>query len=363
MFRNILFTILLLAIQPAFAASVVFINPGHADEAYWQAASRSMQEAAKSLDMQLEVLYAERDHTRALTLIRTIVARPAAGQPDYLIITNDYGTAPEMLRLISPTGIPTLLAFSGIHGEDRVASGAPRSKFPFWLGSIEPDAKHAGVLTVNALIDKARKAPGAFGTDGKLHVIAIAGDRSTPSSTARTEGMMHAVKNAPDVVLEQVVYGDWKRDKAAEQASWLYARYPQARLVWAGSDQMAFGAMDAWRKRGGKPGIDAFFSGINTSPEAMTAMLSGELGALAGGHFMCGAWAMVMLHDHAKGRDFRDEGLELRFPMFILFDPSRIERFRNMMLTGLPASQFRAYSKARNPHRKKYDFNLEDLLH
>src|SRR4029077_13279278 len=36
-----------------------------------------------------------------------------------------------------------------------------------------------------------------------------------------------------------------------------------------GNDLMAFGAMTAWEKRGGKPGADAWFSGINTSTEAL----------------------------------------------------------------------------------------------
>ena len=53
--------------------------------------------------------------------------------------------------------------------------------------------------------------------------------------------------------------------KAGDEAHWLYQRFPDAKLIWAGNDLMAFGAMTAWEKRGGKPGADAWFSGINTS--------------------------------------------------------------------------------------------------
>ena len=97
----------------------------------------------------------------------------------------------------------------------------------------------------------------------------------------------------------------------AAQADQLYRLYPDARLVWAGNDLMAFGAMAAWEKRGGKPGMDAWFSGINTSTEALEAVKSGRLTSLAGGHFITGAWAMVMIYDYHHGRDFADEGLEL----------------------------------------------------
>jgi ABC-type sugar transport system substrate-binding protein len=79
-----------------------------------------------------------------------------------------------------------------------------------------------------------------------------------------------------------------------------YRRYPDVKLVWAGNDLMAFGAMNAWEQRGGKPGVDAWFSGINTSTEALEAIKSGRLTSLAGGHFITGAWSLVMIYDQTR---------------------------------------------------------------
>ena len=155
---------------------------------------------------------------------------------------------------------------------------------------------------------------------------------------------------------------EWNRDKAAEQSEWLYSRYPQARLVWAGNDLMAFGAMRSWEKRGGKPGMDAFFSGVNTSGEAMEAVRSGRLTALAGGHFISGAWAVVLIHDYAQGRDFASEALEFDRAMFTLFDPVTAQRFEARFGTGFDNVDFRRFSKARNPALKKYDFDFGQLL-
>src|SRR5262249_42228540 len=78
------------------------------------------------------------------------------------------------------------------------------------------------------------------------------------------------------VVLEEEVYAAWARENAAQQAESLYRRYPDVKLVWAGNDLMAFGAMTAWEKRGGKPGVNAWFSGINTLDRGAR---SGEIGA------------------------------------------------------------------------------------
>src|SRR5260221_10118499 len=139
-------------------------------------------------------------------------------------------------------------------------------------------------------------------------MLAIAGDRSTPSSITRNQGMRRAVAEAPMVRLEEEVYAAWTGENAAQQSESLYRRYPDVKLVWAGNDLMAFGAMAAWEKRGGKPGVDAWFSGINTSTEALEAGKSGRVNALAGGPFITWAWGLVMIYRFHHGHDLPDEG-------------------------------------------------------
>ena len=43
------------------------------------------------------------------------------------------------------------------------------------------------------------------------------------------------------VVLDQLVVAGWSRERARMKSAWLFDRYPDARLVWAGNDLMAFG--------------------------------------------------------------------------------------------------------------------------
>jgi ABC-type sugar transport system substrate-binding protein len=64
------------------------------------------------------------------------------------------------------------------------------------------------------------------GADGRLHMLAIAGDRSTPASLKRNEGMRRAVAEAKDVVVDQEVYAEWSRAKAQEQSEWLFSATP-----------------------------------------------------------------------------------------------------------------------------------------
>jgi ABC-type sugar transport system substrate-binding protein len=345
----------------ARAQSVAFINPGKSDEIYWATATQGMQAVAKSLGMTFEVQYAQREHLKTLEIAREMVARPADKRPEYIVITNDYAVGAELLRIIDGAGVKSFLAYSSIPLDQRGDVGAPRTKYKGWLGSLEPQAEDAGYLTARALIERGKKEK-AFAPDGKLHMLAIAGDRSTPSSINRNQGMRRAVDEDRMVVLEQEVYAAWTREKAAEQAEWLYQRYPDAKLIWAGNDLMAFGAMAAWEKRGGKPGVDAWFSGVNTSTEALEAIKSGRLTSLAGGHFITGAWALVMIYDYHHGRDFAGEGLELQRPMFAEFTPPLADRYIERFSGGFDGVDFSRYSKVKNPQLKNYNFGFAQLL-
>jgi ABC-type sugar transport system substrate-binding protein len=356
-----LFTAVLLCGSSARAQSVAFINPGKSDEIYWMTATQGMQAVARSLGMTFEVQYAQREPLKTFDIAREMVARPAGKRPDYIVVTDDYSVADQLLKIIDPAGVKTFLAYSSIPVDQRGGIGSPRGKYKGWLGSLEPRAEDAGDLTADALIERGKKEK-AFGPDGKLHMLAIAGDRSTPSSIKRNQGMRRAVAENPNVVLDQEVYAAWTREKAAEQAEWLYQRYPHARLVWAGNDLMAFGAMAAWEKRGGKPGVDAWFSGINTSTEALEAIKSGRLTSLAGGHFITGAWTLVIIYDYHHGRDFADEGLELERPMFAEFTPPLADRYIQRFSGGFDSIDFSRYSKVKNPQLKRYDFGFAQLL-
>lgn len=360
--RALIALLLTLCSPLCLAFSVIFINPGRSDEAYWVAAGQAMQAAADSLDIRFEQRFAERDPLRVQQIAREIAARPAPQRPDYVLATNDKRTLVQVAQLLNAAGIKSFAAFSGLQDDERAQFGPPRGTIPLLLGSLEPDAEEAGYLTAKALIAQGLQAR-LQGSDGRLHLLAIAGDKSTPVSVQRNRGMQRAVgEQASRVVLAQLVYADWRRDKAAEQAEWLLARHGQARLLWAGSDQMAFGAMEAAQKLGHKPGQDMLFSAINTSPEAMQARIAGRLSALAGGHFMAGAWSLVMLYDLHHGHDFADEGLELTRPMFASFDRAGAERYLQRFGGGIKDIDFRAFSKVLNPRLKRYDFGLGQVM-
>lgn len=341
---------------PALAQSVAFINPGHADEPYWSGAGEAMQAAARSLGVKLEVLYAGRDPARALQLGRDIAAR--AQRPDYVILVNEKGTLVENARVLGAVGVKTFAAFSGLLPQER-ARWSPRKGLPLLLGSLEPRAEDAGYLTAKALIRQALADPQRA---ARPQLLAIGGDRSTPGSIQRNDGLRRALAEHPQVELVQQAFADWRRDLAAETMAGMLTRHPQARRLWTGSDLMAFGAMDAIEAAGQQVAHDWHISSINTSKEAMKAVIDGRLKALAGGHFLAGAWALVMVYDYHHGRDFASEGLEMERPMFMLFGKAEAQGFLSRFGEGVSELDFRPYSKHLNPRIKRYRFDIAELL-
>ncbi len=353
--KLLIISLLLLPLS-VWAQRVVFINPGKNNEVYWVTATKSMQMAASSLNMELEVIYTEREHLKSIDIANQLISRPSKNRPEYVIFSNDYGLAPDLLNLFNKGKIPCLMAFSSPSSKERSQTGSPRENFKYWIGSIEPDADYGGYITAVDLIKQGRqmnmRAP-----DGKIHLLAIAGDKSTNSSILRNEGMLRAVKESRDVILDQMVYADWSRKIAAEKADWLLKRHPSAKLIWSGNDQMSFGAMEELEKNGGAPGKTVLFSAINTSPEAFSALQSGRLSTLAGGHFIAGAWAMVMIHDYAHGIDFANEGLNLVKPMFTLFTKNDAAVFLKEFDNHPIPIDFKRSSKYYNPALQKYYFD------
>ncbi|HZW13655.1 MAG TPA: ABC transporter substrate-binding protein [Noviherbaspirillum sp.] len=340
--------------------NVVFINPGRSDEPFWRSVTRFMQPAARQLNIELEVLYAERDHLKMIDLAKKVSERPK--KPDYLMIVNEKMAGGELLKLAEKAGIKTLLVFSKFEDAQAAEFGQPREKFRHWIGTLIPNAADAGRLTAEELIQQALKQR-IVADDGKLHVAAIAGDKTTPTGTLRLQSAIEVFSNHPSVVLEQVVYGNWDRQRAKEQAAALLLRYPNLNAFWTASDLMAYGAIDAVEESGRRPGVDFLVSAINNSPSVMQARAERRISSLAGGHFTAGAWGLVMLFDYHHGKDFQHEGLEMRVPLFMLFDEDRAQRFLSRFANeDFSAIDFRQFSKHLHPHLRRYQFSLLPAL-
>ena len=348
------------AAAAAASLHIVFINPGRADEPFWRSVTRFMQPAARQLDIDLEVLYADRDHVQMAKLAREVAGRRE--KPDYLILVNEKRAAGDMLKTAEEAGIKTLLAFSTFEDSQAAEFGEPRRQYPHWLGAITPNAREAGQLSAQELVRQAIKSGRTDGA-GKVHVALVAGDKVTPTGVQRLDGALAALKANHGVVVEQIVHAGWERERARQNVRSLLLRYPALDAIWCASDLMAYGGMDAATALGRHPGKDLLFSAFNNSPEVLNKVVSGQLAALAGGHFTMGAWALVMLYDYHHGRDFAPLGLRTKPAVFSLIDARMAQRFLDRFGNeDFSSVDFRRYSRHLHRQLQQYDFSLATLL-
>ena len=333
----------------AQAASVVFLNPGLSTETFWVSYARFMQAAADDLGMTLRVEYSERNAERTLSQARALLKGPQ--RPDYLVLVNEQYVAPEIIRLSKGTGVKLFLVNNGLTASQAQSIEAQPEKYPQVLGTLTTNDEQAGYQMLHQMVALLPR------TDGPVDLVAFAGVKTTPASQQREAGMRRALADFPQVRLRQVVYGGWSRERAFEQARVLLQRYPNTTLVWSANDEMAFGAMQAFEAAGRMPGRDAVFSAVNSSPEALRARVDGRLGVLMGGHFTLGGWAMVMLHDDARGLVVNRDGLrEHSVPALQSIDQAKARRWLSLLEQADHGVDFQPYSAEGHPADYTYPF-------
>ncbi|MDG1582664.1 ABC transporter substrate-binding protein [Pseudomonas sp. GOM6] len=346
--RTLLVSFLLCGWASAQATSVVFLNPGYTNERFWVDYSRYMDDAADDLGMQLEVLYGQRDASNILRQARSVLERKQP--PDYLIFTNEMYTGPEILRLFEGSGTRLFSLHSTLTPEQQSLVGGTRGKYHNWIGSLVPNDEEAGYLMASALF---KLAP-----DGG-ELLAFSGVKNTPSASLREAGLQRALAEHPQIRLRQLLYGEWKYQRAYEQALGILPRYPEVKLVWSTNDEMAFGVMQAAKEQGRQ----LLYTALNNSKEALQARISGKADVLALGHFLLGGCAMVMLYDHAQGRDFAERGGKDQMARLLrLVDRQQALRLQGRLARADVGLDFGQFSATRHSELHRYNCSIDSLL-
>lgn len=344
---------------------VVFLNPGMSDPnsqsgGFWRSVSEFMEAAANDLGIELETMYSERDRLLMIDQASEVISRSTP--PDCLVVVNEMLGAQKIVQDANKAGIQVFLLLNGFYGQQEIEMGSPRDKYKYWIGSLIPDNKWAGYQVANKLIETAKQR-GVSAKDGRFHLVALAGDLVTPASVERSEGLRQAVSEHPEVVLNQIVAVNWRKDVAQERSFGLLKRYPETSIIWAANDPIALGALEAAIELGKRPGRDVFIGGLNWDVPALDKIKEGSLTTSAGGHFMAGGWALVMLYDYYNGRDFIEQGALLKITIFDMLSQDSPESFLNMFCDrDWKQIDFTRFSKVLNPNVNAYDFSVGAIM-
>jgi len=323
----------------------IFLSPGSKDGAFFGPLISLMEEAALDLDIELEIVEANRDHLEMTQKGNEILDRKEL--PDYLLLANEHGTAVHLIERANLLGVKVFLLNEGLNKKRYVELGGPRQKLKNWLGELIPNDRQSGYLLAKNLIEQALDND-LSDVNGALHLVGLNGTHKTNSAAQRLLGLQDALTEFPNVKLHQVVYAYWKEEKAYKATQGLLKRYPQTNVIWSASDLMAQGAMRAVIEARQKPGADILLGGVDWADLAFDHVREGSISATVGGHFFDGAWAMVMLYDYHNGYDFITRSKS----NFSIVTKDNIHLFDHYLKTSHDRAQidFKAFSKThKNP--------------
>lgn len=337
----------------AATPKVVFLDPASPNAAasgpMARAANDFMMLAARQLGIQFEILHAQHDHLLMIQHAQAVAARTEP--PDYVMLVNDKLAAPAMLAALDNCPARVFVIHSDVTDEQRSTIGNERGRYARWIGSAVPDNARGVFRLVAALHRELGQRP--------IRALGITGPNSSPVSNERARGLADYVGSVADARLEQLVYSDWSEADGERKTNVLLARYPQANLVWAANDDMALGALKAAQARSAALTI----GGMGGFARALRSLAEGGLAATLTGHHLIGAWALVMLYDHANGIDFAtDGGVRRRLDYLHVVTRANLRDYENAFSERERPIDFRRYSKVHQPQLKHYDFGVMPLL-
>lgn len=333
---------------------IVFLNPGEPVDRgkgmFWPMTARLMAVAAKTFGMQLEVLYAERDHLLMLRQAESVAQR--INPPDYVVMVNEKQTALQMMQMFANTPTKILLIHNDLTAEQRAEIGNEREQMHNWIGTAKTDEERS---TYRMMEELTRQL-------GELEpqVIGITGERGTKVSLERAQGVSDYMAKIGRGQQLQLAFSNWGTSDAQSKANVLLARYPQTNIIWAANYSMALGALRAVKAHG----APVLVGSTAAAPKAVPSMAEQGMSVSLGSHFFTGAWAMVLLYDYHHGVDFLTHGgARQKLDYLYVITPDNASRYYEAVYDQTDSLDFSIFSKYLHPSTGRYTFSLAPLMH
>ena len=187
-----------------------------------------------------------------------------------LIMSATRATVPAATPFLTTGGVAGVLLVSA-HNHNPIAISLASSRVVVRSAGRPPDGISLPFADVDNL-DGARQAVEHLLLRGRRRIATIAGPPDLPAAADRLLGWRAAMDAAG--IAGPVAFGDFTSSSGAHAMAWLLDRAPQLDGVFAASDAMAIGAMQALRRAGRRVPADVAIVGFDDAPLAVHASLT-----------------------------------------------------------------------------------------
>ena len=227
-------------------------------ESDWRNANTASMTAALSEENGFRLIIddAQQKQERQITAIRNFIHQGV----DYIVLapTTEEGWD-TVLGEAKAAGIPVIIV-------DRMIETADDSLFACWVGS---DFRRQGDAIAAWLHER-------FG-DSPIRIVHLQGNIGSSAQIGRTAGLDAALAAHPAWVLTYRDTADFTQAKGQELTEALLAQDVAFDVVFAENDNMAYGAIDALRNAGLRPGEDVLVLSVDANRKALEMVMAGEI--------------------------------------------------------------------------------------
>ncbi|WP_051129745.1 sugar ABC transporter substrate-binding protein [Gordonia terrae] len=252
-------------------------------EAAWVEGSKAY---AKSVGVDLKVIVYGGDSQNALSQLQSVLA---TGKKVLLNINpNTSADTPAIVRAVQNSGGCAVTQWS------KPADLHPWNVGDGWASYVSYDGVKEGADTGDVL---------GSSIGGEGGVIAIQGLLANDISKTRYQGFTEGIARHSGVVVLDNQPADFDRNKAYTTTQTLLNKYgDKVNGIWAATDSMALGALQAVREKG-KAGQIKVASAADATPEGLEAIEAGEMvSTYTTDPYFNGAMGLAICHQVATGQ-------------------------------------------------------------
>ncbi|HEY6125159.1 MAG TPA: ABC transporter substrate-binding protein [Steroidobacteraceae bacterium] len=256
-----------------------------AAQANWDTANAdSIRKAASDTGIELRLEDARRSQANQMAALRSFVRQHV----DVIALSPVVETGWEVvLREIRTAGIPVILM-------DRSIDISDHSLYVSMIGS---DFVEEGRRAGRWLLENTRDVPGEIG------IVELQGTVDSAPANNRNQGFFEVIGPDRRYQLVRSESADFDRARARElMAEFLKANGNRIRVVFAHSDTMALGAIEAIESAGFKPGSDILVIAIEGSRKGLEAIIAGKLNVSVECSPLLGPQLMAVVKDLAADK-------------------------------------------------------------
>jgi galactofuranose transport system substrate-binding protein len=254
-------------------------------QANWNTANtESIRRAAREAGIDLRLEDAHRSQEKQVATLRSFIDQ----RVNVIAFSPVVETGWEgVLREIQSAGIPVILM-------DRTIEVSDDSLYVSLIGS---DFVEEGRRAGRWLLDHTRDVRGG------IDIVELQGSVGSAPANDRKQGFAEVIVTDSRYRIIRSQSADFDRAKAREvMAGFLKAEGRRIRVLFAHSDTMALGAIEAIEAAGFKPGSDILVISIEGNRKALEAIVAGKLNATVECSPLLGPQLMAAVKDAAAGR-------------------------------------------------------------